>query len=91
DILNAEDVGNVLTYDFVSDLPETTTIYVSITPYNAVGDAVSCTEESFSTETLPTVPMCTTLTSPLNGSTDVSITTNLSWTAISDATGYKLT
>ncbi|MCB4800408.1 T9SS C-terminal target domain-containing protein, partial [Tamlana sp. PT2-4] len=42
DILNAEDVGNVLTYDFVSDLPETTTIYVSITPYNAVGDAVSC-------------------------------------------------
>ena len=50
DILNAEDVGNVTTFDFVSDLPETMTIYVTITPYNAVGNATSCSEESFMTE-----------------------------------------
>ena len=50
DILNAEDVGNVTTFDFVSDLPENMTIYVTITPYNAVGNATSCGEESFMTE-----------------------------------------
>ncbi|MCB4806993.1 BspA family leucine-rich repeat surface protein [Tamlana sp. 62-3] len=91
DILDNEDVGNVSTYDLVTDLPETTTIYVTITPYNAVGDATGCTEESFTTETLPTVPGCTTLTSPLNGATDVAVSTDLSWTAITDATGYRLT
>ncbi|MCB4799047.1 gliding motility-associated C-terminal domain-containing protein, partial [Neotamlana laminarinivorans] len=90
DILNAEDVGNVLTYDFVSDLPETSEIYVTITPYNAVGDAVSCTEESFTTETLPTVPMCTALDYPYNNETEVSIETDLSWEDVIDATGYRL-
>ncbi|MDO5979114.1 BspA family leucine-rich repeat surface protein [Flavivirga spongiicola] len=90
DILNAEDVGNVTTYDLVSDLPESTTVYVTITPYNAVGDATSCGEESFTTETLATVPNCTTLSSPLNNATDVSVTTDLSWNAIVNATGYSI-
>ncbi|TXE13228.1 gliding motility-associated C-terminal domain-containing protein, partial [Seonamhaeicola algicola] len=59
--------------------------------YNAVGDATGCTEEAFTTETLPTVPTCTSLTSPLNGATNVSIATDLTWNAITDATGYRLT
>jgi len=88
DILDNEDVGNVITYDLASDLPETSTIYVTITPYNAVGNATGCTEESFTTETLPTPPNCATLTTPLNNVTDVDITTDLSWTAATDATGY---
>ena len=50
DILNDQDVGNVLTYDLASDLPYSTIIYVKIIPYNATGDAVGCTEESFTTE-----------------------------------------
>ncbi|KAA5820506.1 BspA family leucine-rich repeat surface protein, partial [Algibacter amylolyticus] len=90
DILNNEDVSNVTSYNLPSDLPETSTIFVTITPYNSEGDAVSCTEESFSTETLETIPVCTTLTSPLNGDTDVAVTTDLSWNAIANATGYKL-
>ncbi len=34
---------------------------------------------------------CTTLTNPSNGSTDVNITTDLSWSAVDNADGYKLT
>lgn len=90
DILDNEDVGNVTTYDLPVDLPEGTIIFVTIVPYNGFGDATPCTEESFTTETLPTVPTCTSLTIPLDGATDVSISTNLSWNAVSNADGYRL-
>jgi len=36
-------------------------------------------------------PMCTSLSSPVNGATNVSVSTNLSWNAAPGATGYKLT
>ncbi|QFZ55859.1 BspA family leucine-rich repeat surface protein [Oceanihabitans sp. IOP_32] len=90
DILPLTDLGNATTYNLVSDLPEATTIFVTITPYNAIGDAVSCTEESFTTETLATAPNCTTLISPLNNATNVSVSTNLTWTAITNADGYRI-
>ncbi|WP_299433954.1 BspA family leucine-rich repeat surface protein [uncultured Maribacter sp.] len=88
DILNAEDVGNITTYDLTTDLPEDSDIFVTIIPYNDEGDATSCTEESFHTEIIPVPPVCTNLTTPLNGATDVPIDTQLSWTAVSNATGY---
>ncbi len=91
EIANGIDVGNITTYSFPTDLPETRTLYVTIIPYNAVGDAIGCTEESFTTETLPTIPVCTTLTSPANAAVDVLLGTDLTWNAISDATGYLLT
>lgn len=50
DILDNQDVGNVTTYDPVGDFPYNATVYVTITPYNANGDATNCTEESFSTQ-----------------------------------------
>ncbi|OUR91170.1 hypothetical protein A9Q87_11920, partial [Flavobacteriales bacterium 34_180_T64] len=50
DILNALDVGNVLTYDLAGDLPDNAVIYVSIVPYNGDGSALGCLEESFTTE-----------------------------------------
>ncbi|WP_452221342.1 T9SS type B sorting domain-containing protein, partial [Lacinutrix salivirga] len=89
DILNAQDVGNVTTFDLPTNLPDETTIYVSVTPYNSAGNATACTEESFTTEVIP--PLCTTLSSPINGATDVSIATDLTWNAIGNATGYLLT
>ncbi|SFC92704.1 gliding motility-associated C-terminal domain-containing protein, partial [Algibacter pectinivorans] len=82
---------NVTSYNLPSDLPETSTIFVTITPYNSVGDAISCTEESFSTETLETIPVCTTLTSPLDGESDIEPDTTISWNNIPNATGYTLT
>lgn len=59
DIANAVDVGNVTTYD-PGTLDFSTTYYVTITPYNANGDSVGCTEESFTTRDDPfTVVDCT--------------------------------
>jgi len=88
DILNAEDVGNVNIYDFTSDLPEDSDIFTTIIPYNDEGEPVSCAEENFHTEKIPVPPVCTNLTTPLNGATDVPIDTQLSWTSVSNATGY---
>jgi surface protein len=49
-ILNNADLGNVTTYNPPVDFPYDTIIYVKITPYNTNGDAVGCSEESFTTE-----------------------------------------
>ncbi|GAA4884668.1 hypothetical protein GCM10023311_03910 [Flaviramulus aquimarinus] len=86
------DLGNVLTYDLSFDLPENTQIFVRIIPYNADGDAIGgCSSESFTTGFSISLPMCTTLSLPLAGATDVSIGTDLTWNPVSNATGYKLT
>ncbi|WP_299313151.1 BspA family leucine-rich repeat surface protein [uncultured Aquimarina sp.] len=91
DIINNQDVGNMTTFDLPTDLPENTEIFVTVIPYNAVGDAISCTEESFTTETIATIPSCTTLSIPLDGATDISVGTDVAWNSVSDATGYRLT
>lgn len=52
DILDNFDVGNVLTYD-PATLAYSTTYYITITPYNASGNATGCTSSSFTTETDP--------------------------------------
>ncbi|WP_019668497.1 T9SS type B sorting domain-containing protein [Eudoraea adriatica] len=49
DLLDNFDVGNVLTYNPTGDFPQDSDIFVTITPYNEIGDAGSCTEESFTT------------------------------------------
>jgi len=85
-IANMIDVGNVLTYNPPTDFPDETLIYVTITPYNSAGNAIGCSFESFETEVV--IPVCTNLTMPLNNATDVSISSNISWNAISNATGY---
>ncbi len=89
DIINNQDLGNVTSFNLPNDLPENTEIFVALVPYNGVGDAEFCEEESFITETLaPLVPPCTTITIPENGSTDVSIATAITWNAIGDVDGY---
>ncbi|MFS4468608.1 BspA family leucine-rich repeat surface protein [Maribacter sp. 2210JD10-5] len=88
DLVDDEDVGNSLIYEFSTDLPEDTDIFVTVTPYNDEGDAMSCVEESFDTELIPVPPSCTNLISPANNDTDVPIDTNLSWTPVDGATGY---
>ena len=88
DILDNFDVENVTTHDLVTDLPEDSDIFITITPYNEQGPADSCSEESFHTETIPFAPTCTNLIIPAHQETDVAIDTNLSWTAVPEATGY---
>jgi len=48
DVLNNFDAGNVLSYT-LPPLDLSTTYFVTVIPYNANGDAVGCTETSFST------------------------------------------
>ena len=81
-------MGTVTTYDLAADLPEGTQIYVSAIAYNDNGDASGCVPQSFTTVG---PPACTSLTTPTDGATDVAIDTNLEWTAVTDADGYKLT
>src|SRR5690606_899262 len=50
DIVNNLDLGNVTSFMPTTDLPEDTTIYVRVIPYNEAGDAVGCSEEYFTTE-----------------------------------------
>ncbi|MBC3847959.1 T9SS type B sorting domain-containing protein, partial [Winogradskyella echinorum] len=85
------DVGNALTYDLAFDLPENTEIYVRIIPYNIDGDALGgCTYEIFTTGDDLVLPPCTTLSSPISGATNVSVSTDLTWNTITEATGYLL-
>jgi gliding motility-associated-like protein len=88
ELLPQTDLGNVTTYDSAMDFPEGMDIYVRITPYNAEGDAAGCTVESFTTETLQTIPNCTIITFPADGSTDVSVSTDISWAAVGNADNY---
>ncbi|MBI6117747.1 T9SS type B sorting domain-containing protein, partial [Salegentibacter maritimus] len=87
DLVNNTDLTTI-TYSHTTDFPENTTIYVSVTPYNAIGNATGCAEISFTTETIATIPNCTSITSPLDGATEVSISENISWDAVPNADGY---
>lgn len=92
EILNNFDVGNVLSYRPAADFPFNTTIYVRITPYNIAGSTPdTCTEYSFTTGAMATLPQCTQLISPANGSINVPLTPNLEWTPVPDAIGYRVT
>lgn len=88
DIMNNVDVNNVTSFDLLNDFPEDTDIFVTIIPYNDEGDAIGCTEESFTTEIIPVPPACSNLLSPTNGTTGVPIDTDITWSAVDEATGY---
>lgn len=49
DLVNMLDVGNATTYSFEQPLPEASTIFVTIIPYNPSLVAENCREESFTT------------------------------------------
>lgn len=90
-IINNQDVGNALSYNPIIDFPPSTEIFVQITPYNENGDLSPCPEQSFTTGAIATAPACTTLINPLNGATNVPLTTLLEWTEVPDALGYRVT
>src|SRR5690606_25458998 len=73
-----------------SNFPEGTAIYVRVTPYNQAGEATACLEEQFTTETLLKTPACTQLISPIDGSTQVAIDTDIQWDLVEEAEGYRI-
>ncbi len=89
DIINNADAGSMTSYS-VPNLAAGTTYYASVTPYNATGSAATtCNEISFTTETIIVLD-CVLFSIPTNNTSDVGIDIDLSWTAVSDATGYLL-
>src|SRR5690606_37269396 len=77
-------------YSHTSNFPEGTIIYVRVTPYNQAGEATACLEEQFTTETLLKTPACTQLISPIDGSTQVAIDTDIQWDLVEEAEGYLI-
>ena len=90
-IVNDQDVGNVLLYNPILDLPPSTQIFVQITPFNENGDFAPCPEQSFTTGAVASLPGCTTLVSPLDGEINVPLTPLIEWAAVAGAAGYKVT
>ena len=86
--VNNFDNGNSTTFNPTTDFAQNTMYFVTITPYNSAGNATSCASESFTTQTIVTIPNCTTLVSPSSGSTNVALNSTISWNAIANATGY---
>ncbi len=58
DIVNNVDVGNVLTYNITGSLNTNTIYYATIIPYNNIGDAIGCSEISFTTVAAPANDDC---------------------------------
>lgn len=90
EIIDNLQIGNDPNFLPPLGLPESTTIYVTITLFYFDQDNVVCPSRSFTTENVTVPPGCSSLTDPLNGETDVNIATNLSWSYAIKATGYQL-
>ncbi|WP_185782857.1 T9SS type B sorting domain-containing protein [Croceivirga lutea] len=91
EIVNDLDVGNQLNFRPATDLPPETRIYVSVTPYNSIGQATFCSTFTFITSLPTSLPGCTNLISPLNGATNVPLTPLIEWNAVTGANGYRVT
>lgn len=92
DVLNAQDAGNALSFNTPGNLDPATTYYATIIPYNENGQAAGCVETSFITEVIATeAPPCTSIISPTDGAINVALTPLVSWDAVPQATGYRIT
>lgn len=59
DVLNIQVAGTTYTPSLNTIFPQNTTLYASVTPTNAIGDATGCTSEiSFTTGANPFLPFC---------------------------------
>lgn len=91
EIVANQPVGSVTTYNPPLGLPESTTIYVTITLFFFDQPDIICEPISFTTRNEVNPPSCTQLNAPVNGSTGVNVGANLSWNYAPRATGYRLT
>ena len=88
-VMNGVDVGNVTTYTIPAGTPlnYSTQYYITILPKNDFGTATGCTETSFTTAVIP----CPSVVTPLAGAANVALSPTITWSAITGATGYRLT
>jgi len=92
DLLDNADLGDITQYIFEDGLPLGTEIFVEIRPYNELGINENCGTESFTTSATPLepVPFCTDIYDPINGQSNIGLTTTIRWNEISNADGYFL-
>ncbi|WP_082377020.1 T9SS type A sorting domain-containing protein [Chryseobacterium indologenes] len=88
DIINGTDVGNVTSYAVPASagLLYNTTYYATVVPVNAIGEATGCNPSSFTTLNIA----CPSVSSPSSDALNVSTTPAISWSAVSGATGYRI-
>ncbi len=90
DIVNEQPVGSETTFTPPMGLPESTEIFVTITLFFINQNSIVCSSVSFTTEDVTDVPGCTMIIQPVNGETNVNITSNISWTYATFAIGYRI-
>ncbi|WP_426477764.1 T9SS type A sorting domain-containing protein [Chryseobacterium sp. CBSDS_008] len=87
-VMNAVDVGNVVTYTLpaANQLLYNTTYYATVQPSSSNGTASACNPLSFTTKNIG----CPSVSAPASSATGLSVTPTITWGAVTDATGYKL-
>ncbi|MEO1548227.1 MAG: gliding motility-associated C-terminal domain-containing protein [Bacteroidota bacterium] len=84
-------VVNGTSHPISNDFTNGETVSVTIVPFNADGDAIGCTTESFTIiSAMPLLPSCTTLLNPVNDATDVAVDSSIEWNPAEDAEGYRI-
>lgn len=92
EILNRQNVGTATSYIPPMGLPANEDIYVTITLFffQAGMSEIECNTETFRTAVETSPPSCTTLSSPLNGMSNINVGANLNWNYAPGATSYDL-
>lgn len=88
-LLDNAEVGGGTNYkppDFMAN----TTYFLTLIPYNDLGDAENCEVISFTTGDAPPPPGCSSPLSPGDGEAGVSVDTTFEWEAVTGARGYLL-
>lgn len=85
-------VGNSTSFTPPLGLPENTQIHVTIILdflFDSNPDII-CSNQSFTTEDVTSPPNCTSIRTPVDGATNVSVFSNLVWNYAPKATGYSV-
>ncbi|MDT0622144.1 T9SS type B sorting domain-containing protein [Croceitalea vernalis] len=90
--LGQASVGSATSFTPETGLPENTEVFVTIILDFLFegGTDIVCDSQSFTTVDVTTAPGCTTLRTPVNGSTGVSVFTNILWNYAATATSYDI-
>lgn len=90
DIVYEVPVGSVNHYQTPAGLPESTTLYVTITLFFFNRPNITCESIHFTTMNVTTPPPCTMILAPADGISDVNVSTPITWNYAPTATGYRI-
>lgn len=88
-LLDNADVGGGTNFK-PPDFKANTTYFITLIPYNDLGEPQVCMATSFTTGDAPPPPDCSNLLSPADGATGVSVDATIEWEGVPGARGYLL-